>query len=132
VAEAVRSLGFPRAAHLIGRFPLPDGYKPKESGEFNVIRNYDLYACRYLTLHSVQEVLEWYRDECYDDVVVTPYRVAMTGTRHDGPRDPMRVRFFRKQSVEEIESRGIRAEVAPQADAGWQRERPASAASARN
>jgi uncharacterized protein YbaR (Trm112 family)/SAM-dependent methyltransferase len=126
VAESIRARGFSRLASVIARLP-PDGYKPMENGEFNIIRNYDLYACRYLYLHSVQEILEWYRDDGYNDVIVTPYRVAATGTRVEGSNDPLRVTYFRARSVEELESRGIRAEVPPHEEPfPWQGEQAAT------
>lgn len=70
-------------------------WKPLESKEHNVIRNYDYYSTRYNYDHSHEEVLLWYQASSFDKVQIRRLPVTMIGEKVDAVMDPINVTYSR-------------------------------------
>jgi SAM-dependent methyltransferase/uncharacterized protein YbaR (Trm112 family) len=89
----------------------PDAFKPRESAASNRARIFDMYSTPHNFSHHLLEVFDWFeQDGRFTDLVVTPFRHSVTGTRGErAAGEPLYVRYHRRRSMEEIESRGVRA-----------------------
>jgi uncharacterized protein YbaR (Trm112 family)/cyclopropane fatty-acyl-phospholipid synthase-like methyltransferase len=92
------SLSTPLASAIDKLLP-HDVTNAREAYRHGVIRNYDYYSTRYNFTYTIEEVVEWFRGEGFQDLLVTPYPVSVTGTSADGGRQaPPLVRFSAPQS----------------------------------
>ena len=87
-----------------------DVHMPLESARANITRMYDTYSTPYAYGHEVEEVVSWFEETGdYPELLVTPYRVCVTGWK--GPRadgEPVVVRYHPKRSLDTIVARGRR------------------------
>src|SRR5260221_4763179 len=69
-------------------------WRPLESREHNVIRNYDYYSTRYNYDHSNEEVLLWYQEFGFDNVRIGKLPVTMSGEKIPKAIEPIRVSYY--------------------------------------
>lgn len=85
-----------------------DVHMPLESARANISRMYDMYSTPYNYFHEVEEVIDWFVSTgAYAELLVTPYRVSITGWRGSlPPGEPLPIRYHPKASIEAIAARG--------------------------
>ncbi len=97
--------GFAKALDWV---TLPDVYKPLENGQSNITRNFDMYSTPYNYHHELSEVIDWFeKDGRFAEVLITPYRLAMTGTRGPRPKGAaLQIYYHRQRSMNSISAQG--------------------------
>lgn len=71
----------------------PSMWKPLESKEHNIVRNYDYYSTRYNYEHGHEEVLQWYQECGFTNVEIGRLPVTMIAEKVSGVMDPIRVTY---------------------------------------
>ena len=86
-----------------------DSYMPLENAKSNLARLYDTYSTPYNYDHELLEVVDWFeRDGRFREVLVTPYRVSITGWRGArGDGEPLTLRYLPEKSFRKIAARGV-------------------------
>ena len=85
-----------------------DEYRPLENKQSNIQVNYDSYSTPYLFGHSQEEIIDWYLEQGFDKLVVTPYRVSVTGTKVGrDPSSSAQVSFAPWESIAELSAIGF-------------------------
>lgn len=70
------------------------GHRPDEGLWGNVAWNYDSFSTRFLYQISLDEALSWFGEAGYNDLVVSPSPLSITGWRHnEGKSKPLRITY---------------------------------------
>jgi 2-polyprenyl-3-methyl-5-hydroxy-6-metoxy-1,4-benzoquinol methylase/uncharacterized protein YbaR (Trm112 family) len=99
LAEALKKSDFAVSrwgGKALAVFP-PDVYSPYVSAEENIERNYDAHCTPYQSTHSVEELIEWFIDMSFDDLIVTPYRTTVTGRKVAELSEPVKITYSRSR-----------------------------------
>lgn len=119
VIEPLKKAGAPGRllARAVQFLALPDIYKPLENAESNIARNFDAYSTPYNYNHELEELVDWFATEPdFTRLLVTPYRLSITGWRTDAatsPDTPLQITLHRAASIAELEARGVEHHPSP-------------------
>ena len=70
-------------------------YRAMESKEHIIIRNYDHYSTRYNFTHTHEEVLQWFQEAHFNNVIIKKLPLTMIGQKCSNLCDPLTVTYFK-------------------------------------
>lgn len=87
----------------------PGKYRTLESKEHNIIRNYDHYSTRYNFTHTHEEVLQWFQEAHFNNVIIKKLPLSMIGQKCSYLCDPLTVTYFKPspEDWDRLESEGL-------------------------
>lgn len=93
------------AGKMVEQMTPPGTYLPGKGWRANVAYNYDGYSTRYLYQISFEEALEWFQEAGYNDLIVSPFPLSITGwQRGRNDSNPLRIRYYQPKHIQKIAS----------------------------
>ncbi len=99
-----------KIAQVIERLGPASGYKPMESAESNIVRNFDSYSTPFQHSNEFTELLDWFEGyKTFRKLKVAPYRLSVTGWigEERAGTEPLEVWYSPSKPMDEFEAAGV-------------------------